>query len=156
MNRVAEKRAVGYWTVVLAVFAILAAAHLFVLWVGWSRSVDVKGWWPFILAWGAAVSFIYAVAFSATVRVMRRADMWFVVGYTAALASLLAVAGYLAYTVEVDWLAVNSGTATLTVFQQIVHNELTPVAIYGAFLLVAILTGFVRRSRRWAPSTSRS
>jgi hypothetical protein len=56
------------------------------------------------------------------------------------------LAGYLAYTVEVDWLAVNSGTATLTVFQQIVHSELTPVAIYGAFLLVAVLTGFARRS----------
>jgi drug/metabolite transporter (DMT)-like permease len=73
MDRGAGKRAVGYWTVVIGVFAILAAAHLFVLWVGWSRSVDVKGWWPFILAWGAVVSFVYAVAFSATVRVMRRA-----------------------------------------------------------------------------------
>ena len=141
-------RAASYWTVVLGLFAVLAASHLFVLWVGWSRSVDVKGWWPLILAWGAAVSFIYAVAFSATVRVTQRTDVWFVVGYNIALAAVLAVDGYLAYTVEIDWLAVNSGTATLSLFQRVVQSSFTPLAIYGSFLLVAVLIGFVRRAGR--------
>jgi len=146
LNRETGSRAVGYWTVVLGVFAILAASHLFVLWVGWSRSVDVKGWWPLILAWGATVSFLYAVAFSGTVRVGGRADTWFVVGYNVALAALLAVNGYMAYTVEIDWLAVNSGAARLTVLQQVVQSSITPFAIYGTFLLIAILWGLVRRS----------
>ena len=141
-------RAASYWTVVLGVFAVLAASHLFVLWVGWSRSIDVKGWWPLILAWGAVVSFVYAVAFSSTVRVTQRTDVRFVVGYNVALAAVLAVDGYLAYTVAIDWLAVNSGTATLTLFQRVVQSSFTPLAIYGSFLLVAVLIGFVRRAGR--------
>ncbi|MCX7170067.1 MAG: hypothetical protein NTY41_07160 [Proteobacteria bacterium] len=147
MEDKAGDQMVDFWAVALGVFAFLFLSNCLVLWVGWFRSVDVRGWWPLGLFFDVALAFAYAVAFSAAMRSAHRTGLGFTVIYNVILASLLFLHGYLFYTIKIDWLAVNSGTASLSAFQKFIKNDFTPIAIYAVFLLGAIVTGWMRRDR---------
>jgi hypothetical protein len=136
-------RIVGFWTV----FAVLSLSNCLETLFGWFHSQDVKGLWPLALLLYSLLAFAYAVVFSATTRVTCRADIGFTFVYNVVLASLLFLHSYLYYTLEIDWLAVNSRTATLTGFQSIIRSDFTPISIYAMFLLGAVVAGRFRRFR---------
>jgi hypothetical protein len=138
---------VGFWTVVFYVFAVLSLSNCLETLFGWFHSQDVKDLWPLALLLYSLLAFAYAVAFSATTQVTCRADIGFAAVYNVVLASLLFLHGYLYYTIEFDWLAVNSHTATLTGFQHIIRSDFTPISIYAMFLLGAVVAGRIRRIR---------
>ena len=148
MGDKAGDQVVGFWTIVLCVFAVLFLSNCLETLIGWFHSQDVRGWWPLGLLLGSALAFAYAVAFSAAMQVTRRADIGFTTIYNTVLASMLFLRGYLYYTIEIDWLAVNSHTETLTAFQKIIRSDFAPISIYSIFLLGAIIAGRMRRVRR--------
>ncbi len=136
-----SKWSAGYWQVVVAVFALLFLANAFGLLLGWFHSVDVKGWWPFALVLFAIVSLLYATAFSKIMTESGRSHIWFISTYNLTLASLLFLKAYLFYTIEIDWLKVNSGEIELSFFQSTVHSDFTFYILYGVFLLGAVIAG---------------
>ena len=80
-------------------------------------------------------------------RVMNRWDFGFAALYNTVLETFLFPLAYLYWTAEIDWLAVNAGTATLTACQWIIHSDIIPVALHALFLLGAIILGWKRRRR---------
>lgn len=147
MTNESRYQMVGFWTVVFYVFAVLSISNCLETMFGWFHSQDVRDWWPWGLLLVSLFAFAYAVAFTATMRVTCRADIRFIVIYNAVLASLLLLHGYMYYTIEIDWLAVNSHTATLTGFQSIIRSDFTPILIYAMFLLGPVVVGRIRRIR---------
>ena len=139
---------VGFWSVVFYVFIILSLSSCLETLFGWFHSQDVRDWWPLGLSLYSVAAFAYAVAFSALMRNIRRADIVLIVIYNAVLASLLFLHGYLYYTIRIDWLAVNSHAATLTAFQKIIRSDYTPNLIYAMFLFGAVVAGRMRQARR--------
>jgi hypothetical protein len=128
------------------VLGILAISNVLSTIFGWFRSVDVKGWWPVILAFELVISCAYAWAYSFIARKGRSFSRRFSVFYTLALSGCLLVHTALYYLARPDWLAVNNGLATLTLFQRVVFNPYTELAIYGLFLGLATIRAL--RSRQ--------
>ncbi len=139
---------VGFWTVVFYVFVILSISNCIEILFGWFHSQDVRDLWPLGLSLYSAAAFAYAVAFSALMRNIRRTDIVLIVIYNAVLASLLFLNSYLYYTIRIDWLAVNSHTATLTAFQKIIRSDYTPILIYAMFLFGTVVAGRMSQARR--------
>jgi hypothetical protein len=148
MRDKAGDQVVGFWTVVLCIFAVLFLSNCLETIIGWFHSQDVKDWWPLSLLLGSALTFAYAVAYSAAMRVTSGVDIGFTIIYNTVLGSMLFLHGYLYYTIEIDWLAVNSHTATLTAVQKIIRSDFAPISICSIFLLGAIIAGRMRRVRR--------
>ena len=142
-----RNQTVGFWTVVICVFAILSLSNCMETLFGWFHSQDVKDLWPLRLLLYSLLSFAYAVAYVATAEITHRADIGFAVIYNIALASLLFLHGYLYYTIQIDWLAVNSHAATLTTLQSIIRSDFTDISICAMFLLGAVVAGRFRRLR---------
>ncbi|MEJ2765989.1 hypothetical protein VV869_18710, partial [Photobacterium sp. MCCC 1A19761] len=123
----------GYWPVVVVVFSLLFLPNAFGLLIGWFHSVDVKGWWSLSLVLSSIISMLYASAFSKVMTRPGRTHFLFIVTYNLILASLLLLKSYLFYTVEIDWLKVNSGEIELSFYQGVVHSDSTFYVLYGVF-----------------------
>jgi hypothetical protein len=126
-------------TTFFLVFAILAASNVLSVIIGWFSSVDVKGWWPVILPVYLLISCIYALAFSFIARIGSRFSLRFSALFNLVLAALLLGQSALFYSIYIDWLAVNDGRATLTLFQRIVRSDMTTYALHGVFLGAALI-----------------
>jgi hypothetical protein len=127
------------------VFLILALSNVTGGCIGWYYSPDVRAWWPVGLFIVSGLSLGYAVVFSSAMRVSRALGYRFATVYNVVLALTLSLYEALFYTMKIDWLAVNTGSAQLTDFQRVVHSDATGYAIYGAFLVGAwIIAGIMR------------
>jgi hypothetical protein len=127
---------------ILTLFNVLSTSY------GWFISVDVKGWWPVILAFYLVISCAYAWVYSFVARLGTPFSLRFSVFYTLALVGCFLVHAVLDYLARPDWLAVNTGLATLTIFQRVVLSPYTAFAIYGLFLGLATIRAL--RSRQQA------
>lgn len=146
-GRASGDREGPFWLLPLLVFAILALASAAVAFMTWRYSGGDRGWWPVSFAMFLAISCAYALLFSALVRGTALAKVHCAALYTLALALVLIIHAFLFYTVHIDWLVVNTQMAQLTVTQRIIRSYLTPWAIYGAFLIGAMVFSPITRSR---------
>jgi hypothetical protein len=119
------------------VLGLLAVSNILSTVFGWFNSVDVKGWWPVVFALEMIVSCAYALAYAFIARTGAPFSLRFSIGYTLALSGCILAHTALYFLVRPDWLAVNTGVATLTPFQQIVFGRYTVFAMYGIFLGMA-------------------
>jgi hypothetical protein len=125
--------------VVLTVFSALTTLY------GWFQSTDVRGWWPVILLLWFLVTWVYAVAYALFVNHHRLIQPSFLIQYHAALGAVLFVNTYLHYMIDIDWAAVNSGLAQLSVIQEIVTSHKTFYAIHLLFLGAAVIWSYAGR-----------
>jgi hypothetical protein len=124
----------------LASFIPLCCSSLLSTWLGYYYSMDMKGLWPLTLG----VSIFATCLYAATTAFLASVTGVYQVKFSAWLHTLLAVASfvhaYLFYTMDIDWLAVNTGRASLDKFERFVYSHWTPWAIYilGFMVLVAV------------------
>ena len=135
-------------TTFAVVLGILTVWNVLETTVRWFSSVDVKGWWPMLLAAQMVISCAYAWVYSFVARLGTPFSLRFSVFYTLALVGCFLVHAVLDYLARPDWLAVNTGLATLTFFQRVVLSPYTAFAIYGLFLGLATIRAL--RSRHQA------
>jgi hypothetical protein len=136
---------IGFWPIALYVFAVLSLSNCLQSLFGWLQSQGDRDWWTLGLLMYSLLALAYAVAFSAVTQITRRSDIRFTTIYNSVLASLLFLHGYLYYTIEIDWIAVNSHTARLTSLQSIIRSDFTSISIYTIFLLGAVVAGRINR-----------
>lgn len=123
------------------VFLILAASSALSTVIGWFNSVDVKGWWPFVIAFSLFLDCIYSLIFAALSRLGRPFGLRFVIVYNAALGLLLVVQTILFYTTK-------AGTIdSLSYFLQQARSSSSVYGLYGLFLLCTAALALTRRGR---------
>lgn len=129
--------------VVLAVFSVITTLY------GWFQSTDVRGWWPVILLLWFLLTWVYALAYALLVNHHRLIQPSFLIQYHAALGAVLFANAYLYFVIDIDWTAVNSGLAQLSVIQEIVTSHKTFYAVHLLFLGVAVIWSYVGRRLGW-------
>lgn len=123
------------------VFLILAASSALSTVIGWFNSVDVKGWWPFVMAVSLFLDCIYSLIFVALSRLGRPFGLRFVIGYNAALGLLLVVQDILFYTTK-------AGTIdSLSYFLHQARSFSGVFGFHGLFLLCTAVLALTRRGR---------
>lgn len=89
-------RTLSFLEGVFLVFILLLACSAASISIGWSRSSDVRGWWPVLLYFFALVDFAYAWAFMFLTRRLHM-SLRGVLTYNTALALLLVLHSVLFY-----------------------------------------------------------
>lgn len=123
----------------LLVLSIMFATSLLSIAIGWFKSVDVKGWWSLALVFYGAIDAIYALIFSLLSRLRRPFSLVFSVKLNLALAAILLLHTVIYYCFLTDWCTAIDSTGTMTLLQQLIYSDFTPLAIYGIFLVLALL-----------------
>ncbi|MDD5334604.1 MAG: hypothetical protein PHS32_12765 [Rhodoferax sp.] len=123
------------------VFLILAASSALSTVIGWFNSVDVKGWWPFVMAVSLFLDCVYSLIFVALSRLGRPFGLRFVIVYNAALGLLVVVQTILFYTSK-------AGTIdSRSYFLQLARSDSCVPGLYGLFLLCTAVLALTRRGR---------
>lgn len=113
--------------------------------VGYNYSIDMKAWWPFVLIIGIILYLIYAGLFL-LIDNIHPTPQKYVIVYNSILSLILTIIGTLFHTIKIDWLAVNNGEKTLTLFQLIISNDSTYFLVLGLFLIIHLV--FVNLKRK--------
>lgn len=130
------------------VFLILATASGISTVYGWFHSVDVRGWWPLVLAISLFIDCIYSLVFVAISRFGRPFGWRFVVVYNAAL-GLLIVGQHVLFYAKVTGSPLGGPLWRLSLsLQRAARSDSSFYALYAVFLLFAAMLARTRRGRR--------
>lgn len=124
---------------------ILSACAVAETAIGYAYSLDMRGWWPIVLAVTLLLYASYSIVFGA-IAGNRTLNVPYITGLNTALAAVRLLTIYLFYTISVDWSAINAGMTQLTSYQFVVRSEWTSFVVLMFFLvahLVAVRTGWL-------------
>ena len=103
--------------------------------IGSHYSNDVSGWWPVVLFFMTIIYFAYSILFILINKINPKTIKYIVV-YNSTLTISLLIFSILFYTLNINWLAVNNGEKTLTLYQSIILNDFILYAILFIFLII--------------------
>jgi hypothetical protein len=135
----------GRQAFVIASLTPLICSRLLSIWIGFQYSMDVQGKWPLGLGVGLLFDFFYVGITANLANVMRVHNISLALRHHFLLAAALAAHASLYYMMKIDWLAINTGKATMTIAQRIVYSHWTPWAIYVLFFGVWVVVLIKRR-----------
>ena len=120
---------------ILIIVSILLVSQMLVLLVGIQYSSDIRGWWPVALFFSTLLYIVYA-GFFILIENKKPSSQKYIFILNSILAIILTILGTLYFIMPIDWVAINSGEATLTLFQEIIRNDLTHYAPLVIFLII--------------------
>ena len=130
----------------MVILTICAVAEIT---IGYAYSVDVRGFWPILLAFTLLIYASYSALFSLIVG-DRTLSLAYLLGFNGALAVVRVITSYLFYVLVVDWGPINEGIMQLTPFGSLIYSKWTPYLTPVFFLvihLVAVSLGWLGCNR---------
>lgn len=119
----------------LIIFAILLISSIIVLVVGYHDNSDVRGWWPVVVIFEIIIYGIYTALF---LLIDKNSPMSinYIIVYNSILGFIIIFLGIAYYTINIDWLAINNGKKSLTLFQTIINSDITYYTLLVFFLVL--------------------
>jgi hypothetical protein len=134
------------------IMTLLLVSAIIELIVGYYNSSDIRGWWTLVLIVTVVTYWIYGSLFIIIDNINPTSQKYVII-YNSILSTIIAIESILYYTIDIDWLAINNGTKTLTLFESIIHNTSTDL-ILGIFLLIHLTYVFIKRQTIKQKTTS--
>jgi hypothetical protein len=123
----------------LIVLAILVSGSIMTVSIGYSVSVDVRGWWPIVAAAEIIRSCISATILFLLHRTAHAFSQRFLLCITGALASVHILHAVAFYRDGAEWLGVREGALALPFLEQVILSDHTFYAIDLFFIVIPIV-----------------
>jgi hypothetical protein len=130
----------GFGATFLQVCAIVGAYNIAYVWVErfvLKPSVDLKGWWPWLLVILLLATVLHALVFALITLGVVGSKKRFAVGLNLLLVLVLFIRSVLYHWLPVNWGAVNRGELELTVLQKFLRSDVAFWLPYGVVWVVA-------------------